>query len=125
MGDWGSRAWESDSAADWFARFWRDGWGLVTAEVEGFAPEAERFDELRAAAHVLGAFGSPYMVPSEHLDGLAALLDRAVVILGAMIEPPDETWAFLEICEGDAAVIADVRSQIELLQSRRAEIAGR
>lgn len=123
MGDWGAAVSDSDEAADWFHRFWRDGWIVIEQEIETFDPAEERFDSIRAAAHVLACFGTPYMAPVRLLDKLPAWLARAEQILRFMIDPPGPEWAFLQICEDDPAVLSDIKDQIEALHARRSSFA--
>ena len=118
MGDWGSRAWESDEAADWFHRFWKEGWALVQQEIEEFDPAKERFESLRAAAHVLESFGDPFMAPADLSAKLSDWLERSERILRAMIDPRDE-WGFLEMCASDAGIVAGVEEQMGRLRARR------
>ena len=118
MGDWGAKAWESDEAADWFHRFWKEGWALVEQEIEAFDPAEERFESLRAAAHVLESFGNPFMAPTDFSGKLAGWLERSEEILRAMIDPNDR-WGFREMCTSDPTIVAAVEDQIGGLRKRR------
>ncbi|WP_044890437.1 hypothetical protein [Myxococcus hansupus] len=122
MGDWGNHAWETDEGADWFGRFWAEGWPLLIAEIKSFDPVEERYEQFRAAAHVLASFGSPFMVPSRYVDELAALLRKSIEVLGHMIAPPSDDWTFLELWGGDEAVKDDVSTQIAALQATLARL---
>ena len=51
-------------------------------------------------------------------------LDKAIDILGKMIDPPDDGWEFLEMWESDPGIVDAVRKQIGELRIRRSEIAS-
>ncbi|NNB95012.1 hypothetical protein HI113_14020 [Corallococcus exiguus] len=68
-------------------------------------------------------FGGPYMVPSQYGAELAALLRKSIEVLGHMIAPPSDDWAFLDLWEGDEAVKEDVSNQIAALQARLAQLS--
>ena len=117
MGDWSFEPWGTDEAADWFARYWKNrDVALVVDEIEHFDPKKERFEGLRAAAHVLASFGSPYMWPSPYADKLKPLLTEAIAILTKMIEP-DDPWGFIDAW-GSRKVVPAVEAQIAALQRR-------
>jgi hypothetical protein len=123
MGDWSFKPWGTDEAADWFARFWKgEDVALVVDEIERFDPARERFDALRAAAHVLASFGSPYMWPSSRSEKLKPLLQQAIAILTAMIQP-DDAWGFLDMWGGDKRIVPAVEEQIAALQARLDDLA--
>lgn len=121
MGDWGHQAWDSDDAADWFHRFWHGGgMRLVVNELAQFDPRSARYDRVRAACHVLIAFGSPYCWPSNFSDAeRRQSLDAAATLLSHMLNPPTADWQFLAHCEHDAAVLNDVRRQQQHIQQLR------
>ena len=117
MGDWGHKAYENDEAADWFARFWESkNFGLIESTAANFDPKNENYDEIRAAAHVLACFGSPYAYPPDFLDKLRPTVLRVVWILENMIDPPSDEWTFLEIWENSLEIIAEVKRQIAELK---------
>ncbi len=116
MGDWGHQAWDSDEAADWFHQFWQGGgMPLVIAELAQFDPRSERYERVRAACQVLVAFGSPYAWPSHcsNADRIQSI-ERAVVILSHMLNPPNANWCFLEMGVHDATV-QHVQAQLQQL----------
>ena len=95
MGDWGYKVYENDEAADWFASFWESkDFDLLAQEVEQFDPSEENYDTIRAVAHVLIAFGSPYACPFSFIDRLYPTMQATLVILQNMLTPPNDTWAF-------------------------------
>lgn len=117
MGDWSFEPYGTDESADWFARFWRSkDVTLVIEEIDHFDPRQERFEQLRAAAYVLAAFGDPFMWPSAHADELVRLLQRAVSLLTTMIAPEDP-WGFFDAWGGEQVRPA-VAAQIAALQAR-------
>jgi hypothetical protein len=118
MGDWSTQPWGTDEAADWFHRFWqRKDLRWVLDELRGFDPLHEQYEGVRATAHVLIAFGSPYCWPADLLDVRIEMLERTLCILQQMIEPPSADWRFLDAWEHDPAIFASVQSQIAALQS--------
>jgi hypothetical protein len=122
VGDWSFEPGGTDEAADWFARFWKsDDVTLVVDTLERFDPGEQAFESLRAAAHVLASFGSPYLWPSAHGGKLAPLLERAIATLATMIEPADP-WGFLEMWGGPKVVPA-VEAQIAALRARLDRLA--
>ena len=117
MGDWGYKAYENDEAADWFTRFWESkNFDLLQSTAANFDPRNENYDEIRASAHVLVCFGSPYACPSDFLDKLQPTIQKVVAILENMINPPSDEWTFLEIWESSPEIIAEVRRQIAELK---------
>nr|WP_314903406.1 DUF4259 domain-containing protein [uncultured Campylobacter sp.] len=118
MGDWGYKVYENDEAADWFARFWESkNFDLIESTAANFDPKNENYDEIRAVAHVLACFGSPYACPHDFLDKLKPTIRKVVAILENMINPPDEAWDFLEIWENSPEIIAEVKRQIAELKA--------
>ena len=89
----------------------------IESTAANFDPKNENYDEIRAAAHVLACFGSPYACPPAFLDKLCPTVLRVVWILENMIDPPDEAWDFLEIWENSPEIIAEVKRQIEELKA--------
>nr|WP_315056242.1 DUF4259 domain-containing protein [uncultured Campylobacter sp.] len=117
MGDWGYKAYENDEAADWFARFWKSkNFDLLQSTAANFDPKNENYDEIRASAHVLACFGSPYACPSDFLDKLQPTIRKVVAILENMIKPPSDEWVFLEIWENSPQIIDEVKRQIAELK---------
>lgn len=118
MGDWGYKVYENDEAADWFARFWESkNFDLIESTAANFDPKNENYDEIRAVAHVLACFGSPYACPHDFLDRLRPTVLRVVWILENMIDPPDKAWDFLEIWENSPEIIAEVKQQLAELKA--------
>lgn len=125
MGDWGPGVGENDESADWFHRFWREGWTLVEHEIDAFDPVEERFESLRSAAYVLASFGDPYMAPAQVRERLPVLLDRTAEILANMIDPAKQDWEYLDICSNDPAVVSSIENQIQALRLRRSAFVAR
>ncbi len=89
----------------------------IESTAANFDPKNENYDEIRAAAHVLACFGSPYACPPDFLDKLCPTVLRVVWILENMIDPPDDAWDFLEIWENSPEIIAEVKRQIAELKA--------
>lgn len=127
MGYWGAGPWDSDVAADWFHRFWsktdQSDFEFLIHEIIDFDPRKGRYDSIRAACYVLQVLGIVYVWPVKHSDILKTLLNRSIVILSNMINPPDDTWYFLEDCDDDEEVINSVNEQITNLKLRLSELA--
>lgn len=124
MGDWSRKAWGNDAAADWFQRYWKaPGVAAIVDEVANFDPGEERYDELRAACHLLECLGIAYVWPADQLPTLKPTLVGAIRILRQMIDPPDDTWGFLDMWGDDPEVIAEVEAQIDALEARLADLA--
>ncbi len=113
MGDWGAQPWDSDEAADWFQRFWKQGWSLVEQEVEEFDPAQERYDSLRAAAYVLATFGGVYTAPTSMREKLPGLIDKSESRLYDLLQSSD----FADIYGNDPDVRVNIESQIAALRS--------
>ena len=123
MGDWSFEPGGTDEAADWFARFWKtQDVALVIDTLERFDPAEERFEEVRAAAHVLASLGDPFMWPSSHGAELKPLLEKAIELLKKMIEP-DDPWGFIDMW-GSRKVVPFVEAQIAALRARLAQQHG-
>ena len=117
MGDWGYKAYDNDEAADWFSRFWESkNFDLIENTLINFNPENENYDEIRAAAHILVCFGSPYACPYDFLDKLKPTIKEIIAILEKMIDPPDDNWVFLEIWDYSPSIIDEVKIQISELK---------
>ena len=80
MGAWGEKAYENDSAADWFGGVF----DTVAEKVQALldAPVEERlYPEYRAAAWMLTKIGRTYVYPTDSLDDhLSKLHDRLQTI---------------------------------------------
>ena len=117
MGDWGYKVYENDEAADWFASFWESkDLDLLAQEVEQFDPSEENYDTIRAVAHVLIAFGSPYACPFSFIDRLYPTMQATLVILQNMLTPPNDTWSFLDMWGEDPGIVRELEQQIRDLQ---------
>ena len=124
MGDWGKEPWETDEAADWFHKFWREkDFTVLIEEIETFDACEERYESVRAACYLLQVLGIVYVWPVQYLDKLKPLLKQAISILSNMIDPPDETWAFLDLWGDDPGAVQAVRRQIDELTMRLDELA--
>ena len=116
MGDWSKEPWGTDEAADWFGRYWNGGGiSLVLKTIHEFEPETEQYEAVRAACMVLGCFGLAYAWPSTHLEERLLVLQLAIKLLTQMINPPDDTWGFLDMWNHDVAVVKSVEQQIAVL----------
>ncbi|ACZ08179.1 Uncharacterised protein [Sebaldella termitidis] len=123
MGDWSYEPWGNDEAADWFGKFWKNGKFIVLIdEIENFDEREERYDSLRAAAYLLQTLGVVYIWPVEYLNKLKPLLDKTIIILNNMINPPDENWAYLEMGGDKEKLMQAVKEQIDILKERRKDI---
>ncbi|EEE2004589.1 hypothetical protein CI266_005038 [Salmonella enterica subsp. enterica serovar Kotte] len=126
MGYWSIDPWGNDVAADWFHRFWggadQSDFDFLIHEIIDFDPSKERYDSVRAACYVLQVIGIVYVWPVNHLDMLKELINRAIIILSNMINPPDDTWFFLDDCDNDEDVINSVNEQIRILKLRLSEL---
>ena len=64
-------------------------------------------------------------MPLEYLNELKKLLDRAIIILGRMVDPPDENWDYLNMGGNRERLIQAVEKQIPVLQERRKVLVNR
>ncbi len=120
MGDWSYEPWGSDEAADWFHKFWTNGGiPVLIDEIENFDETEEAYDSFRAAAYLLQTLGIAYVWPVKYLSELKQLLDKTIIILSRMIDPPDKNWAYLEMGGDREVLIQAVKEQITALQERR------
>ena len=117
MGDWGSPVYEHDEAAEGVASVWESKVvDLLAPEVEQFDPSEENYDTIRAVAHVLIAFGSPYACPFSFIDRLYPTMQATLVILQNMLTPPNDTWSFLDMWGEDPGIVRELEQQIRDLQ---------
>lgn len=124
MGDWNVQPWANDEAADWFHSFWENhDFAVLIDEINDFDPNEERYDSVRAASYLLQTLGIAYVWPSAHQEALKPLLVKAISILSNMINPPDESWGFLDMWGHSPSVIESVRMQIEALEARLGDLA--
>src|ERR1041385_8672519 len=103
MGAWGTEPWDNDGAADWFAAFFE---GIdVPARLRNAFRYYDTYDEIRAASYILEHIGRIYVWPGTG-DELRELLDTAIELLTAMIDPDaqDEDIDFLELWDSDPEV---------------------
>lgn len=118
MGAWGVEPWESDAAADWFARFFED--VDVNARI-GEAFLRGEHEEIRAGCFLLGTLGRVFVWPGD-LDELKSLLDEGISWLRAMIDPADTRYEADQWREPEEFIRA-IQEQIRELEARRAGIA--
>jgi hypothetical protein len=108
MSAWGTKAYENDSAADWFGDLWDE--FAVPAKVEATLnlDIEDCHEEIRAAAHLLVQLGDTYRWPVDDIDRHCSLAaKRLEEILSAGIFEEDET-DFIE----------EIKAEIEILRSR-------
>ena len=91
MGAWGYRAWDNDTAADWFRAT------LGPADLDARVDEAferGRPDEIRAACHLLAQLGRIYVWPGDP-SALKERVKRGVELLRALraSEPECAAWS--------------------------------
>lgn len=108
MGAWGEKAYENDSAADWF----NDVFEPVSKQVQALldAPVEERlYPEYRAAAWMLTKIGRTFVYPSDKLDDhLSKLHDRLQTIRN------DKDW--MDSWVDQAAITKEMDDQILQMQ---------
>ncbi|WP_028601576.1 hypothetical protein [Ottowia thiooxydans] len=123
MGDWSTKPWGCDEAADWFHRFWtKGGIAVLIREFEEFDERQEKYDSIRAASYLLQTLGITFVWPVDHSDELEPLLRKAILILKNMIDPPTDDWGYLEMCGNDPGAILAVKEQITALQDRLSDL---
>ena len=108
MGAWGTKAYESDAAADWFGDLWDE--FAVPAKVEAtLRLDIDDFhEEIRAAAHLLVQLGDAYRWPVGDIDRHCFLAaERLEEILSAGIFE-----------EEDVEFLDEIKSEITVLRSR-------
>jgi hypothetical protein len=107
MGTWGSQPWESDDAADWFAKTFE---GIdLDARVEQALKYDDRYGEIRAAAYLLRVLGhSPQVWPGKP-DRLQEHVASAVKRLRAMAAPDGE---YLKLWQDDPQVAEALAGEI-------------
>lgn len=116
MGDWSAEPWGSDEAADWFYKFWKTkDMQLAINDIYNFDPEDENYESIRAAAHVVISFGSPYSWPHNCIEKREATINKAIFILERMIHPPDNRWTFLDMGGDIKEITKSVKIQIDAL----------
>ena len=119
MGAWGTKPWDNDGAADWFADFFE---GLKpTEKIKAAFKYDDDYDRLRAACFILGSIGRVYVWPDD-LDELKRLLEQGISLLSELIDTENDENDFLELWDSDPEVIQSVQQQIEELKARRAEM---
>lgn len=107
MGIWGIKAYESDSAADWFGDLWDE--CPVPARVEATLKLdlEDSHEEIRAAAHVLIQLGDTYIWPVDSIDRHCDLAARRLEEIKVM-----EAFAADEFQEQLQQEIDTLRSRI-------------
>jgi hypothetical protein len=124
MKDWNVQPWANDEAVEWFYSFWKDhDFSILINEIKFFDRREERYDSVRAASYLLQNLGVAYVWPSPHLKELKPLLMRAISILSNMIDPPDDTWRFLDKWGHSVEMINSVKGQIAVLETRLRDLA--
>lgn len=73
MGTWGFEPWENDAAADWFAQMHAQTRLAAYVEKTLALDIVDSYEEIRAAAAMLVAFGREYTWPVESLQDHLAL----------------------------------------------------
>ncbi len=107
MGTWGTAAWESDGAADWFAAlFDTTGLSRQVEETLNGDPEDDH-EEIRAAASLLVMLGRDFIWPVDELD-------RDLALAIHKLEAIRELDIYQEVPEFVAAIDLD----LEVLRSR-------
>ena len=107
MGAWGTAAWDNDGAADWFGDTF-DSTGLAKHIEETLERDpAEDYEEIRAAAYLLGALGRVYIYPVGDIDNHLML---AISKLELIRE--------LEIYREAPEFALAINEEIEVLRSR-------
>jgi hypothetical protein len=124
MGDWNVQPWANDEAVEWFYNFWKEhDFSVLINEIKYFDRREERYDSVRAASYLLQNLGVAYVWPSVHLKDLRPLLVQAISILSNMINPPDDSWRFLDMWGNSAEMIESVKRQIAVLETRLRDLA--
>jgi hypothetical protein len=119
VGVWSVQPWGNDEAADWFASFFRD------LDIDALRAAFKYYDawgEIRAACYVLQSLGYGSVWPTDRLEDLKELLDLGIAHLEKMLNPPDQSWDYLELWGHDPEVIAALQQQLSELQERRDRI---
>jgi hypothetical protein len=106
MGCWGVKAYDNDSAADWFGDLWED--FPVPARIEGTLKLdiEDSHEEIRAAAYVLVQLAEIYIWPIEDLDRHCELAAQRL-----------EEIKKMEIYEGEDFQ-REIQTEIDELRSR-------
>lgn len=106
MGCWGVKAYESDSAADWFGDLW-DAFPVPAKVEETLKLDLEdSHEEIRAAAHVLVQLGDTYIWPVDSIDRHCDLAARRLEEIKAMEEYSGDDFQ------------AQLQQEIDVLRSR-------
>jgi len=109
MGTWGIEPWESDLAADWFAKMFEE------TKLDDFIEKTlcldslDYYEEIRAAAAVLVGLGRKGIWPTEKLDQhLKLAIAKLEEILGNDSCPVNES----------KEIVAAITKEIECLKAR-------
>lgn len=106
MSSWGVKAYESDSAADWFGDLW-DAFPVPARVEETLKLDLEdSHEEIRAAAHVLIQLGETYIWPVASIDRHCDLAARRLEEIKAMEEYSGDDFQ------------AQLQGEIDILHSR-------
>lgn len=107
MGTWGIQAWDSDGAADWFAKTFE---GIdMDARIEAALKYDDRYDEIRAAAYLLRVLGHSTHVWPGDPDRLSQHVAKALKRLRGMAAAGSE---YRELWKNDPKVVAALEGEI-------------
>ena len=115
MGTWGGAPWDNDHAADWFGRLF-DETHLRDRVVEGLRSPLQRFETIRAAAHVLVQLGQVYIWPIDSLD-------QDLELAASRLEEVLEKLHWEEQAGHEDERRVSIRNEIATLRSRKRERA--
>jgi hypothetical protein len=95
MGTWGSKSWENDAAADWYANLF-DETGLaqkVESTLKRKKITEDNYEQIRAAAFFLVALGRVYIWPIDRLNAHLALAFNCLekILKSEELEIDDQT----------------------------------
>ncbi len=115
MGSWGTKAWDSDAAADWFNEAF-DG-ALLDSKLDEAFEHEDNYDEIRAACYVLTTLGrSRYIWPGD-LDRLEGHVARGAALMADMLDPRTESGEeMLELWEG-LEVFVEIEAELAALRA--------
>ncbi|MGY5779581.1 hypothetical protein [Rhizobium sp. LEGMi135b] len=123
MGAWEFNPWDNDDAAGWFSKFLRGcDFQMLQKEFDDFSESDEsKYDKIRAACYILQCLGNPYMMPGHNEMDVKELIERGILILSKMANPPDDSWTYLDMWGNEQGVKDSLESQIATLKLRLGE----